>query len=81
MRLPWLQSTGADPDYILQVQAEVGNCFRYRPEEVAGACLRKKYPVKFVRAILASVALVSAINKYYKRIGLVPPAYEYDVTA
>jgi hypothetical protein len=56
-----LERTGADPDHVAAVRAELG-CARIRPEEVAGAALFSVLPVRHPDAEVAGRVLVERLD-------------------
>jgi len=59
-----------DTRHIEGVAAEIG-CLRYRPEEVAGACLVRNLPASFEEATASAQLVLRSLEQYYARKGIV----------
>ena len=55
-------------EHAAVVASEIG-CLRYRPEEVAGACMFDFYPIGFRAAERSGIALLAEIDEYYSCTG------------
>jgi hypothetical protein len=66
-----LRAHGTDTSHLAGVASEIG-CLRFRPDEVAGACLEEDHPVPFSTAISAGIAVQEALEQHWVAIGYSP---------